>query len=893
MWDLRIANPFGRLSIRNIFLWAAATFAAVLAFTILAAPTTHAADAQWVGSAISHNQKQYIKLDNAAAGNKDLAEGSVIYGFIEPSNANSSDARKAYLIYFPPGTDATKATSATYAIFDFTPPNTFTNPTAKAKISLDIQTAASQATTSCDSSHTFSLGWFLCPVINLLASAMDHLFDILASFLSVRPLQTNQENALYRAWSFMRNFANVSFVIGFLVIIYSQITSIGLSNYEIKKMLPRLVIAAVLVNVSYWICAVAVDVSNILGWSIQEIFIAIRNGLVGAESNSWSSDLTFENVAGFVLSGGTAAVATGVGLYAFAAGAGGAIYMLLPMLLTVLVAVLVALLVMAARQAIITILIIVSPLAFVAFLLPNTEKYFTKWRELGMTMLLLFPIFSVIFGGSQLAGMAIIQNADSINLIILGMGVQVAPVVITPLLVKYSGSLLARIGGIVNNPGKGMIDRTRQWSQDKADLHKAKAIGNGKGFLANRARNIYNRGENRKKETQAYQSLSEANWAKTQKASDIKQVGLMADQVKTKGENDAVARYELSKRTNARVQTIELEARASQQRLDRAKTNTDADWAEVQAGSAKRLITPEGLAGDALRSYREQNEAFAKNIQHDTVQEEVAKSRKHMAEHEQQQHYADAMQASAALQAQAGGIAGQLGADSALASAIANKRQAYGKAVVEAHEILKHINMDGQERQTLALTGKVDVIRDGKLIKSFTEDNVYAHEAAIEAQMRGEGTYQEREKIIAESGMGGRLEKFSTTIGTEMANNKLSDQAIFLGGQTINDAKQGLIRGEAGLNSAVVRTIIKGKIKPTHLVQNDVDAIRRIVSVVESNPADLGLSGDDLRIFNQQVAELSESAKKALTNEALSGQVAQNVEPLLRRLRDRQSPPRP
>ena len=72
---------------------------------------------------------------------------------------------------------------------------------------------------------------------------------------------------------------------------------------------------------------------------------------------------------------------------------------------------LLVLLIMAARQALIVILIIISPLAFVCYLLPGTEKWFKKWRDLFFTMLVFFPAFAVIFGGAQLAGIIIIQNA--------------------------------------------------------------------------------------------------------------------------------------------------------------------------------------------------------------------------------------------------------------------------------------------------------------------------------------------------------------------------------------------------------------------------------------------------------------------------------------------------
>jgi uncharacterized membrane protein YhaH (DUF805 family) len=82
------------------------------------------------------------------------------------------------------------------------------------------------------------------------------------------------------------------------------------------------------------------------------------------------------------------------------------------------------LLIMAARQALIIILIIVSPLAFVCYLLPGTEKWFKKWRDSFLTMLVFFPAFAVVFGGAQLAGIIIIQNASGSNgaiMHILGM----------------------------------------------------------------------------------------------------------------------------------------------------------------------------------------------------------------------------------------------------------------------------------------------------------------------------------------------------------------------------------------------------------------------------------------------------------------------------------------
>ena len=70
----------------------------------------------------------------------------------------------------------------------------------------------------------------------------------------------------------------------FLAIIISQLTGFGISNYGIKKMLPRLIIAAILVNLSIYICQIAVDLSNILGYGLRAGLGGIGDGISAANS---------------------------------------------------------------------------------------------------------------------------------------------------------------------------------------------------------------------------------------------------------------------------------------------------------------------------------------------------------------------------------------------------------------------------------------------------------------------------------------------------------------------------------------------------------------------------------------------------------------------------------
>lgn len=671
MWDLRLINPLDRLSGRNVLLFIATMLVAIFAYIFASAPTTYAADASWAGNAINYNGDKYIKLtDGASEGNTNLPDG-IHYGFIDSQ-------QKARVITFPAGSDIAAVTAAEYSEYSFVPPGTYTNKSNSKQISLDAQSASNQGVNSCDSTFTAGVGWIVCPVTNFLAGAMDWLFQILAGFLTVRPAQTNAENALYRAWSVMRNFANVAFVIGFLIIIYSQLTSLGISNYGIKKILPRLIIAAILVNASYWICAIAIDLSNILGYSLQNIFINLRNTIIGTEGNTWDV-VSWQSIGGFILSGGTAAVAVGVGGYALAAGtAGGALFLLLPILVGVLMAVLVALLIMAARQAIITVLVILAPLAFVAYLLPNTEKYFDKWRGLFVTMLVLFPVFSVLFGGAQLAGIAIIQNADSINLIILGMAVQVAPVVITPFLIKFSGSLLGRIAGMVNNPNRGAIDRTRKWAGERSQQHKDRALGQkDPNFSARLAQGIDKKRRIREGKQGSSKSLADARWARSQEYSNIQQGALEAGQLKDLGETQAQTRFEQAKQTNPYLQSNELSLRAEKQNHKIAQDTMEESWANLQAGEPNNLIVAEHIARSGL----------AASVQANTQRSQAIASSIRGAQAVQQHQYATAVSNDEAFRAMAGGIEGSGKAEAIAVSTLERAKEEAVKNIKIASNI--------------------------------------------------------------------------------------------------------------------------------------------------------------------------------------------------------------
>lgn len=250
------------------------------------------------------------------------------------------------------------------------------------------------------------IGWILCPVIQGVATMSDKVFDLLAgNFLQVEAELLNENNGIKGPWDASRNIANVLFIIAFIIIIYSQITGAGISNYGIKKMLPRLITAALLVNISFYICQAMVDLSNILGYNIYE-FLKASAASIGpsAMADIPGNDTVTGGGLMTVLAVAILAAATLVWLLLAPLGA---------IALMVLITCVTIVIILLLRKAFIVLLVVASPIAFVAYLLPNTEKYFSKWLSMFWQLLMVFPVVALLLGGGQLASTIIMVAGSS------------------------------------------------------------------------------------------------------------------------------------------------------------------------------------------------------------------------------------------------------------------------------------------------------------------------------------------------------------------------------------------------------------------------------------------------------------------------------------------------
>ena len=790
--------------------------------TLTHSTSVYAADAKWDGHDLTYSNKKYTRLtDNNKVKKFNLPDNSLVYV------NEDKNKKEVKVIYFPSG-EISSLSSATYAVYSFTPPDTYSQ-TDSLTISIDPPSENSTST-SCD---VQGIGWFICPVSNWLADGIDFMYSALQQFLKTKPLETtNQNSGIYLAWVIMRNISNVAFIVAFLVIIYSQLTSVGISNYGVKKMIPRLVIAAVLVNLSFTICAILLDLSNIAGYAFQDAFMGIENTIatVGENTTTW----TWSEVISTALSNGALAV----GAITFTTE-------LLPMLVPAAtlagLTLLLILLIMAARQALIIILIIISPLAFVCYLLPGTEKWFKKWRDSFLTMLVFFPAFSVVFGGAQLAGILIIQNATGPNgaiMHVLGMLVQIIPLAITPLIMKFSGGVLGKFAGFVNDKNKGWYDRTKNWSKGRREIIRNKKLANPNmaRFNPNRLRRwADHNGRALKKDLETSQTNAENSF-----------------------------------RDTARYKRLDLEARRANKRSELLSAQDDNRYLEATQGymaddiydkrpaydRALRAVSAQYSTWRDAKSYQQQAQ-FMSDIKDLETEIATAGLIKNNAQRQQHSEFAEQLINSKELREKAGGHVftdengNLIGANAALASAIATSRSEYAKSVDEARQIIKHYKLSSEQRQGLALN-KGSIPLSGGV--NLSGDSIFVREAAIEEQIKY-GTATEVAELLSEL-----PPEFRASAASALAESGIKNRASFMGGKLIDDMLKGDINNRSDLMNYFAEWLEGGKYKPETLATTDADAVKLLMEAVNTTSV----------ISNKKRQDLKKVINTILTDRRLS-----------------------
>jgi hypothetical protein len=265
------------------------------------------------------------------------------------------------------------------------------------------------------------------------------------------------------------------------------------SAYTIKKVLPRLIISVIAVNVSWYVAIGLLDVANTLGGATREILLAPFSGLETDIIGTLSGGQ--QGVVSLLLGGGVGVMVLFSSFAVFT-----------PILVGGLLALFIGYVVLVLRQALIIMLIILSPLMLVAWVIPGMENFAKKGVGLYIKLLAMYPIIIALLVSGRIVS-AVLNNTGGEGTLdpsdadllpkILAMVALFAPYFMIPFVLKFMGGFLANISNMANDRSRGMIDGLRKRGHEKSAENRAKTLTgsrfNDSGFVSRKANNFGSR----------------------------------------------------------------------------------------------------------------------------------------------------------------------------------------------------------------------------------------------------------------------------------------------------------------------------------------------------------------------------------------------------------------
>ncbi len=191
--------------------------------------------------------------------------------------------------------------------------------------------------------------------------------------------------AINSAWTTIRDVANMSFI---FILLYAAIQLILGIGKDTQKLIVKVVMVAILINFSMFFTKVVIDASNVLSITFYgamapgalESDSPIESGLSNAFMDHLEISSLYE-AAGHTLDVGSI----------FTTGIMGSILLLIASFVFFAIAIM-----FIIRYVILIMVIILSPLAFTAMILPNSDKYFDKWKDALIGQAFFAPIYLML-----------------------------------------------------------------------------------------------------------------------------------------------------------------------------------------------------------------------------------------------------------------------------------------------------------------------------------------------------------------------------------------------------------------------------------------------------------------------------------------------------------------
>ncbi len=316
---------------------------------------------------------------------------------------------------------------------------------------------------TCSENFGGPFGWVICHALQAMDSLANWLSSQIGGFLYIKTddLFTPE---LKKSWQTISRLATLVIVIVALIMIFSEAMGSGImDNYSVKKILPRLVVAGIGVQLSWFGCKIAVDVFNALGVGIEGLLTApfgesLKNGVAGLVSTNG------------VFSG-----------WSFVTGAvvvGGAIFLMLTSVGTIVMALVVGFATLVFRRIILVLGVAFAPIAMAAWVLPGTQKISKYWYESFSKALAMYPLIMGLIASGKIVGAILGANQDQFIYKLAGAIAWFLPYALIPATFKMGGQALGKLTGVVNDKSKGPMDRFSNWNKNRRKAIKEQGAAN-------------------------------------------------------------------------------------------------------------------------------------------------------------------------------------------------------------------------------------------------------------------------------------------------------------------------------------------------------------------------------------------------------------------------------
>ncbi|HEX5447728.1 MAG TPA: hypothetical protein VFW90_00810 [Candidatus Saccharimonadales bacterium] len=308
-------------------------------------------------------------------------------------------------------------------------------------------------TSKCIADGHTSLEWIFCPILTSISKFTDQIINFFQSQLNfyVDGFLPNGDSQVKKAWTVIKDLASSILVIVMLIMVISQAAGGGpFDAYTVKKLLPRMVVAVIAMQLSWDFSRLLISWANDAGQGIGQLIAAPFGGMGNLDLPSLIHHL---NPAYAI---GTQLALTGLFLIIISTAALSTF--IVPVLALIGFAILMAMIVgfaaILARNLLIVILVITSPLALLLWILPGQgiQGLWKKWTGNFTKLLMLFPVMmALIYGGRAVAWVAGNLGAPGIldySMVLIGY---FGPLLFLPKAFKWGGSWLSGAVTGINN----------------------------------------------------------------------------------------------------------------------------------------------------------------------------------------------------------------------------------------------------------------------------------------------------------------------------------------------------------------------------------------------------------------------------------------------------------